>query len=83
VKLLQNRSVAKEGGYDLDSTGFGCVRVQVTRVFPSLPPFFNPSLVVDGQDAPGHDTFQSDKQIFTQPAKITSLEHHSRWPCGC
>jgi len=39
--------------------------------------FYNPLLIVEGQDEPGHATFQPDKQIFTQPAKITSLEHHS------
>jgi len=39
-----------------------------------LPHFYNLSLVAE---VPGHATFQSDKQIFTQQAEITSLEHHS------
>jgi len=37
----------------------------------------NLSLIVEAQGAPGHVTFWSDKQIFTQLAKIASLEHHS------
>jgi len=36
---------------------------------------------MEGQGAPWHATL-SDKQIFTQLVKITSLEHHSRWLCG-
>jgi len=28
--------VVKEGVYDLDCMGFGCVRVRITKVFPSL-----------------------------------------------
>jgi len=39
--------------------------------------FYNPSLVVEGQDAPGHATLSSDEQIFTQPAEINSFEYHS------
>jgi len=37
--------------------------------------YSNLSLIVEAQGAPGHTRFQSEKQIFTQPAKITSLEH--------
>jgi len=37
----------------------------------------NLSLIVEGQGAPGHAMFYFNKQIFRQPAKIASLEHHS------
>ena len=42
----------------------------------------NLSLIAEGRGVPGHVTFWSDDQIYTQLAKITSLEHHWRWPCG-
>ena len=35
-RSFQLSSVVLEGVYDLYCTGFGCVRVRVTRVFPSL-----------------------------------------------
>jgi len=35
------------------------------------------SLIVEGQGVPEHAIFYFNKQIFTQPAKIAALEHHS------
>jgi len=44
--------------------------------------YSNLSLIVEAQGLSRHAKFLSDKQIFTQVAKITSPEHHSRWLCG-